>query len=188
MLGGIVLAAGEGRRMGGAKALLLVEGRPLVWWHVRRLLDAGCSHVTVVAQPHRAALIREQLNFESVDVIAAATKTQSDSLAVALQASRADTLFITPIDLFPAELATLRRLREALSEVDACTPQFNGTGGHPVAISRSCLSSFDGTQSLHDVLRLLGARRRRLAVDDAAVLGDFDTPADFAAPVSFVHG
>lgn len=180
MLAAIVLAAGEGRRMGGAKALLLVEGRPLVWWHVRRLSEAGCQHIVVVVRPERADVIREQLDvFANVDVVAASTSSQSESVVAGLAFTRAETLFVTPVDVLPAERQTLQQLISQLNDdVDAATPQVNGEGGHPVFIKRRVLKLLDAQASLHELLRALGSRRVRLSVDDAAVLGDFDTPAD----------
>lgn len=187
MLAAIVLAAGEGRRMGGAKALLLIDGRPLVWRHVQRLSEAGCQHIVVVARPERAAVIREQLDvFANVDVVAAATSSQAESVLAGLGGTRADRLFVTPVDVLPAARETLNALAAHLSEgVDACTPQVNGEGGHPVAIKRRALGLLDTGSSLHELLRALGARRVRLPVEDAAVLGDFDTPEDVVEPVQF---
>ena len=46
---GLVLAAGEGRRLGRPKALLEVDGERLVDRAVRVLHEAGCSPVYVVA-------------------------------------------------------------------------------------------------------------------------------------------
>lgn len=45
---GLLLAAGAGRRMGGPKALLELDGEPLVVRGIRLLTDAGCSPVVVV--------------------------------------------------------------------------------------------------------------------------------------------
>jgi CTP:molybdopterin cytidylyltransferase MocA len=46
---GLVLAAGEGRRLGRPKALLEIDGERLVDRTVRVLLEAGCTPVYVVA-------------------------------------------------------------------------------------------------------------------------------------------
>ncbi|MGV3621935.1 MAG: nucleotidyltransferase family protein [Archangium sp.] len=175
----IVLAAGEGRRMGGAKALLLVDGRPLVWWHVKRLSEAGCRHIVVVARPERAELISEQLDmFANVDVVAAATSSQAESVIAGLAYTRADTLFVTPVDVLPASRETLMNLASRLNEhVDAATPHVNGEGGHPVFIKRRSLQLLDAQSSLHELLKALGERRVRVAVED--VLCDFDTPEEF---------
>ncbi len=46
---GLVLAAGEGRRFGGPKAVALLAGERLVDRAVRTLTEAGCSPVVVVS-------------------------------------------------------------------------------------------------------------------------------------------
>lgn len=46
---GLVLAAGEGRRLGRAKALVVIDGERLVDRAVRVLHEAGCTPVYVVA-------------------------------------------------------------------------------------------------------------------------------------------
>ena len=45
---GLLLAAGAGRRMGGPKALVELDGEPLVRRGIRLLTDGGCDPVTVV--------------------------------------------------------------------------------------------------------------------------------------------
>ena len=189
MRAAIVLAAGEGRRMGGSKALLLVDGRPLVWWHVRRLSEAGCQHIVVVVRPERAEVIREQLDlFPNVDVVVASTTSQSESVVVGLAATRADALFVTPVDVLPASRDTLTKLVAQLNDdVDASTPQVNGEGGHPVFIKRRALKLLEADSSLHELLKALGERRVRVAVDDLSVIGDYDTPADLPEVVKFVN-
>jgi molybdopterin-guanine dinucleotide biosynthesis protein A len=47
---GVVLAGGAGRRMGGAKATALLDGRPLVTWALDALRAAGLPDVAVVAK------------------------------------------------------------------------------------------------------------------------------------------
>jgi dTDP-glucose pyrophosphorylase len=52
----VILAAGRGKRLraltaGGSKAMLPVEGRPLVAWVADLLLGAGASRLVVVASP-----------------------------------------------------------------------------------------------------------------------------------------
>ena len=53
---GVVLAAGSGRRMGRAKALLDWGGMPLAAWQARALLVGGCGSVLVVTGAEHAAV------------------------------------------------------------------------------------------------------------------------------------
>ncbi|MEC7065213.1 MAG: NTP transferase domain-containing protein, partial [Candidatus Thermoplasmatota archaeon] len=56
----VVLAAGRSRRLGRPKALVGVNGRPLVAWIHQRLLAAGCE-VMVVVNPDLADDVRAVL-------------------------------------------------------------------------------------------------------------------------------
>ncbi|MBW3646237.1 MAG: NTP transferase domain-containing protein, partial [Actinobacteria bacterium] len=47
-MAGLLLAAGQGRRMGGPKALLEVAGERLVRRGIRLLDEGGCAPVVVV--------------------------------------------------------------------------------------------------------------------------------------------
>jgi CTP:molybdopterin cytidylyltransferase MocA len=90
----IVLAAGEGRRMGGSKALLVVDARPLVVRHVQRLAELGCESIAVVVRPDVARTVSRLLEKAAVSrlfaggldvrVIAAETSSQAASLAAGL--------------------------------------------------------------------------------------------------------
>lgn len=187
-LGAVVLAAGQGRRMGGNKALLLVDGCSLVRRHVARLREVGCAHVVVVVPTKRVVAVREELGaFDAVEIVGADTSGQAESLAAALSHVAGDVVVVTPVDLVPPRAATMQALLAALTPpFAAVTPTWEGQGGHPVVIRREWLVEFERgfapLPTLHDVLRGLGTRRLRLPVDDAAVLGDLDTPQDLPAP------
>lgn len=182
---GIVLAAGEGRRMGGPKALLEVRGSALVEQHVARLVEAGCTCVVIVVRPAQADAVRRLLGkYPQATVEAVVTSSQSDSLAAGLRVVPShDVLIITPVDLLPANLATHQRLLAALDHATlAVTPLHAGRGGHPVIARRVLLDSFaDRPRPLRDILAEAGEARQRIEVDDPRVLGDFDTPADLPA-------
>jgi bifunctional UDP-N-acetylglucosamine pyrophosphorylase/glucosamine-1-phosphate N-acetyltransferase len=61
----VVLAAGKGTRMQSARAKVLHDlcGRPMLWWVLRTLRDAGIADVTVVTNgevaPHLAAIAED---------------------------------------------------------------------------------------------------------------------------------
>jgi molybdenum cofactor cytidylyltransferase len=194
-LNGIVLAAGAGRRMGGTKALLELQGATLVEHHVARLAEVGCTSIVVVVPPEAAEAVRALLvGQRAARAEAAITRSQAESLAVGLRALGAtgittpnDVLIITPVDLLPAQPATFQTLLACLDgETLAVTPECDGRGGHPVIARRALLTPYDAQQpstppSLRDVLTEAGKSRRRVRVDDPRVLGDFDTPSDLLA-------
>ena len=183
-LRGIVLAAGTGRRMGGPKVLLTLDGHPLIRLHVARLLEVGCASVTIVVRPEAEGRVRDLLSAfvrPAVELVAVCTEAQSESLDAALRhmhCARTDTLIVTPIDLLPAEVTTHRVLQAALGvTIVAATPMHAGRGGHPVVVRRAALEPSE-LPPLRTLLRALGPARVRIAVADEKILGDFDRPRD----------
>jgi CTP:molybdopterin cytidylyltransferase MocA len=181
----IVLAAGEGRRMGGPKALLVVDGKPLIHAHVQRLQELGCSPIIVVMREATAAALG---TITGVEIIAANTDSMAGSLKVAvasLSPGPDRIVIVAPIDTLPARRSTLHALLTAASVdgVHVATPQYRGRSGHPIAIREELLQVFRAgyAGTLRDLVRSAGAARQRLEVADASVQIDLNTPADLAA-------
>jgi molybdenum cofactor cytidylyltransferase len=185
----VVLAAGEGQRMGGPKALLIVDGKPLVLAHVQRLREAGCRPILVVVRAAIASQVREMLReVPEVQLCVADTTSMAASLGAALGRVPADpsrAVVVSLTDTLPVRLSTLQALLTAAiaPQVHVATPRYQARGGHPVVARESLLQAFrDGySGSLRDLLRSAEAQRRRLDVDDPDVVSDFDTPAELAA-------
>lgn len=172
----VVLAAGEGRRMGGPKVRLARGGVPLVALHVARLREVGCREVVVVVRPALVAEVEARVGPE-VRVVGAATASQAESLAAGLVGVLAEWVLVTPVDVLPARVETLAALLSAMETgAVAATPCFGGRGGHPVGVRRAVLGAVPSV-TLRDVLASLGGGRVRVEVGDAAVVGDLDTPA-----------
>jgi molybdenum cofactor cytidylyltransferase len=191
----ILLGAGDGTRMGGSKARLIVGGEPLAKLHAERARDAGCDTVILVTRPEIAPLF-EPPRFAAIKGLRVATSTARDpsgSLAVGLRASGlgagvdADDgeqiVLVTPIDALPARPETIALLFAAVrGGLDAATPRHGGRGGHPiVARARVLLEAAASALPLRDVLAALGVKRLRVDVDDPAIGTDMDTPADVIA-------
>ena len=175
--------------MGGPKALLIVDGKPLVLHHVERLREVDCRCVAVVVRPSSCEqVVRALQGIPGVVVIPAETTSAAASLAVGLRAltpSEAGAVLVTPVDLLPAGVSTLRALLAAcaVGHVRVATPRHAGRGGHPVVLRRALvnrfLHGFSGT--LRDLIGSAEAYRERVDVDDVAIHGDLDTPDDLAA-------
>jgi CTP:molybdopterin cytidylyltransferase MocA len=184
----IVLAAGEGSRMGGPKALLVVDGKPLVRAHVERLLEAGCRPMVVVRRG-MAENVRAVLRAASgARIVASDTSSMAASLVVGLRhaaPTAGSAIVVSTVDCLPVRHSTLCALLHAVlaNGAQVATPCYQGRGGHPVVARESLLQLFlrgyPGT--LRDIIRAAETRRVRLEVDDPAVVADLDTPDDLAA-------
>lgn len=185
----ILLAAGEGRRMGGPKALLVVDGTPLVLAHVERLREIGCRPIVVVVRSAMVEHVRAVLGAKSwLQIVGSDTSSMVASLVAGLQRgvpSPGQAVVVSTVDSLPVRRSTLSALLCAVSPngVEVATPCHRGRSGHPVVARESLLQvllrGYPGT--LRDLIRSAEAQRVRLAVDDQAVTIALDTPADLAA-------
>lgn len=178
----IILAAGRGLRMGGPKALLRVGGEPLVLLHARRLA-AVASEVVVVLSP---AVDASAATWPAgVRTVLSDAPDPSGSLAIGVAAGSAvaELLVIALVDALPVRAHTLATLLAAMTPaLDAATPTYRGTGGHPVVVRRSVLAGNADDGTLRDRLAALGDRRARIACDgDPAVVSSLNTPRDVQA-------
>ncbi len=133
---GVVLAAGAGRRFGGPKALVELDGERLVDRAVRVLREGGCADVLVVA----GAVPVLNVDAEVVTNVDWPTGMAS-SLRVALQrAARGSwqSAVVMLVDT-PRVGAGAVRLLLAAGERGSVAAQaiYDGVAGHPVLLARS---------------------------------------------------
>jgi len=177
---GVVLAAGQGRRLGGPKALRPWRGAPLLAWAVATLREGGCDPVAV-AVAHRDA---EAAARAAGGWPVAGGTTMLDSLRAALAAlpTEVDGAVILPVDAPGVRPETVVALRAAAAEgAMAAVPVYAGRWGHPVWLARSPWGALvdPGPRGLESLLaRLVPVE---VPVDDPAVLRDVDTFADWLA-------
>jgi molybdenum cofactor cytidylyltransferase len=177
---GLILAAGESRRMGFPKALLRYrEGTFLD--RLAGLFAARCSPVIVVlgaeADRIRAAAHPAATFVVNPDWV----RGQTTSMQCGLGAvpPDADGVLFTLVDhpaVAPATIdALLAGPRAALLRV----PQYHGRRGHPIWFSRDVIPEFlalPETGAARDVVRSHTAQTEFLDVDDPGILADIDDP------------
>jgi molybdenum cofactor cytidylyltransferase len=177
---GLILAAGESRRMGFPKALLRYrEGTFLD--RLAGLFAARCSPVIVVlgaeADRIRAAAHPAATFVVNPDWV----RGQTTSMQCGLGAvpPDADGVLFTLVDhpaVAPATIdALLAGPRAALLRV----PQYHGRRGHPIWFSRGVIPEFlalPETGAARDVVRSHTAQTEFLDVDDPGILADIDDP------------
>jgi molybdenum cofactor cytidylyltransferase len=186
VIAGIVLAAGLSRRMGKAKLLLPLEGKPLVRWSVERL-RRHVDHVIVVTPPDDGAL-REALAGLDVRFVVNPHPEAGQGTSIAAGASvlppDAEAVVIAlgdqprvPEDLFHALLDIFRRERKPI-----VAPVFRGTQATPVVFGATVfdeLRAVDGDAGARAVVRRDPSRVALVHVD-APMPPDVDTPEDYA--------
>ncbi|MEP7126199.1 MAG: NTP transferase domain-containing protein [Byssovorax sp.] len=187
----IVLAAGDGKRLGGPKALLAWpspsgKDRPLAIAHAEERLAAECAEVLIVV---RKAMIPALLGYSRPGISLLSSDAAGDlgpagSLAFAVsRLPEGDLIVVTPVDTQPAKAETVRALKERLladPTLLAARPVYHGRGGHPVVLRRAALDAYKAgpPPTLRDHLGSLGDRVAVVEVADPTVVLDLNTPSD----------
>ena len=189
-LTGLVLAAGEGRRMGGPKALLRLtpHGPTLLERAVSVVRQGGCPDVTVVvgAAADRVAALGERLGARVVEE-PGWPEGMGASLRTGLAATtalEADAVLVTLVDLADVTAEVVARVIAAADVADLpsalARAAYEGVAGHPVLLGRR---HWPGVAELargdHGARGYLTAHPARLVeCGDLASGRDLDRPAD----------
>ena len=141
-IGGIVLAAGEGKRFGGVKQVAELDGRPLLEHAIRAMLAVPSISPVVVVLGAHAAEIQQGVDLSGTDVVVC--EQWADGQSASLQAGVAalgdvEAAVITLGDqpFISAEVIAgvlLHRGRHL-----AVRATYDGAPGHPVLLERRLL-------------------------------------------------
>jgi molybdenum cofactor cytidylyltransferase len=181
----VILAAGRSSRMGRNKLLLDLDGKPILCHAVDQALGAGLSEVVVVSG-HQASKVREALGDRAVKVIEAREHKlgMSASLKAGIRAlgPRTDAALVMLGDMPQVSAPLIRRLIAAYNPLEGrsiVVPTVDGKRGNPVLFDRRYFEEMLALEGDVGARHLIGAHDDQvaeLAVDDAAVFTDVDTP------------
>ena len=195
------MAAGESSRMGTDKALLSwppalsgqASPRQTFLSAAIHALSPWTEIVIVVAGKNEATLAPViYANGASLVVNPDPSRGQFSSLQVGLQqvlGRGRDAAMVTLVDRPPANFATLEKLRETFDAAAArgkwaVVPEYGGKHGHPIVLGREMMEKFlraPATATARDIEHQNQERIEYVAVDDAFVTVNVDTPQEYAA-------
>ena len=184
MIGAVVLAAGRGERMGTPKGSIKVSGRSFVETILGTLEAAGVEAVRVVVAP-RDAGEQVPLGDERRIVNPEPERGMLSSVRCGIRALPGgfDAVLLWPVDHPRVSAETVSALVAAWrgSGAPVVVPSFAGRRGHPALFdARAAGELFTAPDELGARAVVLSHDDRiELAVEDAAILDDIDTPADF---------
>jgi molybdenum cofactor cytidylyltransferase len=141
-IGGIILAAGEGRRFGGPKQLAQLDGRPLIEHALAAMLAVPALDPVVVVLGAHADRIRAEADLRGADIVLC--DDWADGQSASLRAGAAalgdvGAAVITLADqpfISPQAIAGVLNLRGRHLAVRAT---YDGAPGHPVLLERRLL-------------------------------------------------
>lgn len=188
MIAGIILAAGDSRRMGSPKALLDYRGETFAA-RLIRIFEKFCDPVIVVAGRH-AAQIRAQIGARVV-INPDPDRGQLSSLQTALAELPAniEAFLFTPVDSPAVAESTVAAMIGDFrsSRAPFVIPRFCGKRGHPVlaagAMTREFLAQLAEAET-RAVVNRHENEIRYLDVDDPGILTDVDDPEAYRELVS----
>ncbi|HTX39824.1 MAG TPA: nucleotidyltransferase family protein [Bryobacteraceae bacterium] len=185
---GLVLAAGESRRMGSPKALLRYRGESFLDRTVG-LLQAHCAPVIVVLGAG-ADEIRAQAQRPAVFVVNAQYRTgQTSSMQAGLRAvpAHAAGVLFTLVDHPAVSTETVAALAaEPEPGVLVRVPRYRGERGHPIWFSSTLIPEFlalPENGAAREVVRRHRPETRFLDLDDPGILADIDDREAYRALV-----
>jgi CTP:molybdopterin cytidylyltransferase MocA len=181
LIGGLILAAGKGRRFGGAKQLADLNGRPLLEHSIRAMTASPVGRVVVVLGAGAEDVIA-QVDLHGAEPIVCERweEGQSASLAFGLgELSDCDAVVVTLGDLPNLSTNAIRRVIAARGDgVEAVRATYAGEPGHPVLLERELFERLRDVSGDHGARNLLlSVSPREVPCDDLGGGEDVDTPA-----------
>ena len=178
MTAAVILAAGAGRRMGGPKALLLIDGETLLQRAVRMAVTAGCDPVIAVVGAwdpgpldSKVCVIRNPNAAEGM--------ASSIRMGIAALPPEAEAALILTVDQ-PAVEATLLVQLLALAAADPMRPAacaYASTLGVPAVLPRRFFPDLMGLLGDRGAQAIL-LREQAIALPFPGGDADLDTPGD----------
>jgi molybdenum cofactor cytidylyltransferase len=176
---GLILAAGESRRMGFPKALLRYREETFLD-RLAGLFAARCAPVIVVLGAE-AERIRARVCPATFVVNPDWARGQTTSMQCGLRAvpPEADGVLFTLVDHPAVAPATIDALLAEPCAALVRVPRYHGRRGHPIWFARAIIHEFlalPDTGAARDVVRGHAAETEFLDVEDPGILADIDDP------------
>lgn len=184
MIGGLVLAAGAGRRFGGPKQLTELDGRPLLEHALAAIAEVPALERIVVVLGAAADEILARIDLHGAEPVVCAdwAEGQAASLRTGVAAlPEAEAILVTLGDqprITPQVIAGVLDHRGA----DAVRATYAGRPGHPVLLERAVLARVPELRGDAGARGLLSdARVREWECEHLCDPADVDTQADLDA-------
>jgi CTP:molybdopterin cytidylyltransferase MocA len=184
-IGGLILAAGEGRRFGATKQLAELRGRPLLTYAVEAMLAVPAVSPVVVVLGHDADAIRARIDFGDAETVVCDDWHEGQAASVRRGVAALGNVSAAVITLGDQPFITPQVIAGVLDfdadYHDAVRATYGGAPGHPVLLTRRLLRrahELEGDVGFRDLL--LGQRVRRFEAGHLCDPADIDTREELA--------
>jgi CTP:molybdopterin cytidylyltransferase MocA len=185
VIGGLILAAGEGRRFGATKQLAELEGRPLLTYAVEAMLAVPAVSPVIVVLGHDADAIRARIDFGDAETVVCEDWHEGQAASVRRGVAALGDVSAAVITLGDQPFITPQVIAGVLDfdpdRDDAVRATYGGAPGHPVLLTRRLLERADeleGDVGFRDLL--VGRRVRRFEAGHLCDPADIDTREELA--------
>ena len=188
----VVLAAGEGRRAGGPKALLRIGEGTFLERAVSLMTRPGVDRVIVVLG-HDASRVQREAHLPADATVVenpAYAEGMLGSILVGLRAAEAagaDAILVHPVDHPLVAVATVDRVADALRRgAVVAVPTHGGRRGHPGGFARPAWPALRSAPASVGARAVLAAHPQWIAhvAGDAGCIAGVDTVEDYRRLVS----
>jgi molybdenum cofactor cytidylyltransferase/nicotine blue oxidoreductase len=141
-IGGIVLAAGEGKRFGGPKQVAQLDGRPLLEHAVRAMLAVPSISPVVVVLGAHAREVRDAVDLDGADVVVCEDWADGQSASLRAGVAALGEVEAAVITLGDQPFITPQVIAGVLDHRGrhlAVRATYDGKPGHPVLLERRLL-------------------------------------------------
>ncbi len=190
----IMLAAGEGKRLGGEKLLLPLGDSTIIERTIDNFLVSNVDEVIVVTG-HRAQEMKEAIGGRRVKIALNRAYRQGLSTSIikglGIVDERASAIMFALADQPFIDSALINRLIEEFmnSGKGIVLPVYQGRRGHPVIFSikyRNELLKLKGDVGARELLGRHADDLREVEVDSGSILSDIDTTENYQATITRV--
>jgi len=187
MITGVLLAAGESRRMGDFKQLLPLGEKTFVEHCVDQLLASGVGELIVVTG-HREWDVRQALGGRPVRFAHNADyrSGMASSIKCGIRAAseKARAFLIALVDQPQIQAETIRHLIQVFDQGQAriVIPRYDERNGHPILLDerlRDEILNMSEEDGLRQIVRAHESEIQRIDVSSRAVVDDCDLPEDY---------
>jgi molybdenum cofactor cytidylyltransferase len=187
VIGAVILAAGQSRRMGRNKMLLPLAASTVLETVVTEVAAVEQVRDLVVVTGHQPDQIAALLSSYPVRCVFNPAYARADmlvSIQVGLRAlgTEATAALIVPGDQPRLQRAVIQRVVEARQPQTIIIPSYQMKRGHPILIDRALwpeVLALPETATLRDFIRAHEQQIRYVVVETDSVLKDLDTPEDY---------
>jgi molybdenum cofactor cytidylyltransferase len=184
----ILLAAGQGSRMGGGKLLLPIGDATVVERAAKSLIDVPVADLIVVVGTYGLAIKRQLSDFPARFVFNPDPSSEmAESIRCGLKIvdpASVEAFLVLPADMPLVSPETIRFLVDSLlaSEKSIAVPVFQGRRGHPVVFRSSLYETvlnFRSPQGIRPLVHGDPSKVLLVEVDDEGVIADLDNWDDY---------